>query len=129
MAFLDGHYRIPALVIETINNLQRRAVVQLAIKNLKDLYPLVVKDSLEQIFIWLFYKHAPMLRHQGLPHDFIAHRLNTRLAPTETVDTPGDEPQNRLSMRDKMSHNRHGQEYFSKRRIQHNLLLKKPVSM
>ena len=40
MAFLDGHYRTPALVIETINNLQRRAVVQLAIKNLKDLYPL-----------------------------------------------------------------------------------------
>ena len=31
MAFLDGHYRTPALVIETINNFQRRAVVQLAI--------------------------------------------------------------------------------------------------
>ena len=83
MAFLDGHYRIPALVIETINNLQRRAVVQLAITNLKDLYPLVVKGSLEQIFIWLFYKHAPLLRHQGLPLDFIAHRLNIPLDAVE----------------------------------------------
>ena len=83
MAFLDGHYRIPALVIETINNFQRRAVVQLAIQNLKDLYPLVVKDSLEQIFVWLFYKHAPLLRHQRRPLDFIVHRLNI---PPDTVD-------------------------------------------
>ena len=93
MAFLDGHYRTPALVIETINNFQRRAVVQIAIKNLKDLYPWVVKDSLEQIFIWLFYKHGPWLRDQGLQLSFIEHRLNTRLAAAETIVTQGDEPQ------------------------------------
>ena len=93
MAFLDGHYRIPALVIETINNLQRRAVVQLAMQNLKDLYPLAVKENLEQIFVWLFYKHAPLLRHQELPLDFIAHRLNIPLDAVETVVSPEGEPQ------------------------------------
>ena len=89
MAFLDGHYRTPALVIETINNLQRRAVVQLAIKNLKDLYPLVMKENLEQIFIWLFYKHAPTLRQQRRPLDFIVQRLNI---PPDTCDT-GNSPE------------------------------------
>ena len=84
MAFLDGHYRTPALVIETINNLQRRAVVQLAIKNLKDLYPLVVKENLEQIFTWLFYKHAHTLRQQRRPLEFIVQRLNI---PPDTCDT------------------------------------------
>ena len=93
MAFLDGHYCIPALVIETINNLQRGAVVQLAIKNLKDLYPLVVTDSLEQVFMWLFYKHAPLLRHQGRPLDFITRRLNIPPDTADQIDSPGGDSQ------------------------------------
>ena len=93
MAFLDGHYRTPALVIETINNFQRRAVVQLAIQNLKDLYPLVVKENLEQIFIWLFYKHAPILRHTGQPLDFIVQRLNIPADTDDILSSPDGEAQ------------------------------------
>ena len=99
---MDTIYRTPALVIETINNLQRRAVVQIAIKNLKDLYPWVVKDSLEQIFIWLFCKHGPWLRDQGLELSFIEHRLNIRLDAAETSHKETNH--NRISTRDKMSH-------------------------
>ena len=93
MAFLDGHYRTPALVIETINNFQRRAVVQLAIQNLKNLYPSMVKENLEQIFIWLFYKHAPLLRHTGQPLDFIVQRLNIRLDTDDLTTSPDGEAQ------------------------------------
>ena len=93
MAFLNGHYRTPALVIETINNFQRRAVVQLAIQNLKDLYPLVVKENLEQIFIWLSYKHAPILRHTGQPLDFIVQRLNIPPDAGDIVNSPEGEAQ------------------------------------
>ena len=93
MAFYDGNYRTPALVIETINNFQRGAVVHLAIKNLKDMYPWMTKDSMDQIFTWLFHKHGPWLRKQGFQLSFIEHRLNTRLPTTETAVTQGDEPQ------------------------------------
>ena len=93
MAFLDGHYRTPALVIETVNNLQRRAVVQLAIQNLKDLYPFMVKENLEQIFVWLFYKHAPILRHTGEPLDFIVQRLNISADTASSLSSPHGESQ------------------------------------
>ena len=93
MAFLDAHYRTPALVIETVNNLQRRAVVQLAIQNLKDLYPFMVKENLEQIFIWLFYKHAPILRHTGQPLDFIVQRLNISADTASSPNSPHGEAQ------------------------------------
>ena len=93
MAFLDGHYRTPALVIETVNNLQRRAVVQLAIQNLKDLYPFMVKENLEQIFVWLFYKHAPILRHTGQPLDFIVQRLNISADTASSLSSPHGEAQ------------------------------------
>ena len=93
MAFLDGHYRTPALVIETVNNLQRRAVVQLAIQNLKDLYPFMVKENLEQIFVWLFYKHAPILRHTGQPLDFIVQRLNISADTASSLSSPHGESQ------------------------------------
>ena len=45
MAFLDGHYHTPALVIETFNNYQRGAVIHLALRRLKELYPTSVKAS------------------------------------------------------------------------------------
>ena len=93
MALYDGHYRTPALVIETIQNFQRGAVIRLAIKNLKDLYPWMSKDSLTQIFIWLFYRHGPTLRQQGFSLTFIEHRLHTRLPITETTIQHGEEPQ------------------------------------
>ena len=88
-AFYDGHYRTPALV----NNFQRGAVVHLAIKNLKDMYPWMTKDSMDQIFTWLFYKHGPWLREQGCQLSFIERRLNTRLPVTATAVTQGHEPQ------------------------------------
>ena len=93
MALYDGHYRTPALVIETIQNFQRGEVIRLAIKNLKDLYPWMIKDSLTQIFIWLFYRHGPMLRQQGLSLTFIDYCLHTRLPITETTIPHGEEPQ------------------------------------
>ena len=93
MALYDGHYRTAALVIEMIQNFQRGADIRLAIKNLKDFCPWMSKDSLTQIFIWLFYRHGPMLRQQGFSLTFIEHRLHTRLPITETTIQHGEEPQ------------------------------------
>ena len=54
MTFQDGHYHPPALVIETINNFQRGAVIHLAIQRLKDIYPMMIKASIDHILTWLY---------------------------------------------------------------------------
>ncbi len=53
----------------------------------------MTKDSMDQIFTWMFYKHGPWLRKQGFQLSFIEYRLNTRLPTTDTAVTQGDEPQ------------------------------------
>ncbi len=87
MAFQDGHYCTPALVIETINNFQRGAVIHLAIQRLKDIYPWMIKENMDQILTWLYHKHGLWLQNQGFQVSFIEQRLNTRLPMTETAAT------------------------------------------
>ena len=79
MAFLDGHYHTPALVIETFNNYQKGAVIHLALRRLKELYPTSVKANMDEIFIWPYHKHGPWLIDNGFEVDFIERRLNTTL--------------------------------------------------
>ena len=74
-AFLDGHYRTPALCIETVDNFQPYSVICLAIDQLKGLYPRWHKEDMEEIFRWLYQKHEARLRRQGVDLDFIEHRL------------------------------------------------------
>lgn len=66
MAFQDGHYHTPALAMETINNFQRGAVIHLAIQRVKGIYPLMIKENMDQIHKWLYHKHGPWLQNQGL---------------------------------------------------------------
>ena len=86
MALTEGHYRIAALALETTGAYHifgNNPVMRLAMNNLCSLYPHVIRDTTEDIALWLLQQYGSRMYDRHVPVGFIAALLNVPIPHDE----------------------------------------------